>query len=84
LMGEFANYGFNKSHSAAYGLIAYQTAFLKTHFPAEFMAAIMTCDLDNTSKIVRYVDECRRLRLRLLPPDVNRSVLTFDVPAPGT
>ena len=84
LMAEFANYGFNKSHSAAYGLIAYQTAFLKTHYPAEFMAAIMTCDLDNTSKIVRYVDECRRMRIKVLPPDVNRSILTFDVPAAST
>ena len=84
LMAEFANYGFNKSHSAAYGLIAYQTAYLKTHYPAEFMAAIMTCDLDNTAKIVRYVDECRRMRIKILPPDVNRSSLTFDVPAPMT
>ena len=84
LMAEFANYGFNKSHSAAYGLIAYQTAYLKTHYPAEFMAAIMTCDLDNTSKVVRYVDECRRMRLKILPPDINRSSLAFDVPSAST
>jgi DNA polymerase-3 subunit alpha len=83
LMAEFANYGFNKSHSAAYGLITYQTAYLKVHFPEEFMAAIMTCDLDNTSKIVRYVDEVRRMRMTLLPPDINRSILSFDVPPPS-
>jgi DNA polymerase-3 subunit alpha len=82
LMAEFAKYGFNKSHSAAYGLVSYQTAFLKTHFPEEFMAAIMTCDLDNTSKIVRYVDECRRLRLEIIPPNLNCSDLEFSVPAP--
>ncbi len=79
LMAKFAEYGFNKSHSAAYGLVCYQTAFLKVHYPEEFMAAIMTCDLDNTKKIVRYVDECRRLRIKLLPPDINRSHLEFDV-----
>ncbi len=84
LMAKFAEYGFNKSHSAAYGLITYQTAFLKTHFPDEFMAAIMTCDLDNTKKIVRYVDECRRMRIKLLPPTLNRSVLQFAVKSPGT
>lgn len=84
LMAEFANYGFNKSHSAGYGLVSYQTAFLKVHYPDEFMAAIMTCDLDNTKKMVRYVDECRRMRLKILPPDVNRSNLAFDVPAKNT
>jgi len=84
LMAEFANYGFNKSHSAAYGLISYQTAFLKVHYPAEFMAAIMTCDLDNTAKMVRYVDDCRLQHLKVLPPDINRSSLVFDVPAPAT
>ncbi len=84
LMAEFANYGFNKSHSAAYGLVSYQTAYLKVLYPDEFMAAIMTCDLDNTKKIVRYVDECRRMRIKILPPDVNRSTLQFDVPAKNT
>jgi DNA polymerase-3 subunit alpha len=84
LMAEFANYGFNKSHSAAYGLVSYQTGYLKSHYTDEFMAAIMTCDLDNTKKIVRYVDECRRLRITVLPPDINRSILSFDVPKPGT
>ncbi len=81
LMAKFAAYGFNKSHSAAYGLVSYQTAYLKTFFPEQFMAAIMTCDLDNTDKLVRYVEECRRLRFKLLPPDINRSFLEFDVPA---
>lgn len=84
LMAEFANYGFNKSHSAAYGLVSYQTAYLKVHYPDEFMAAIMTCDLDNTKKIVRYVDECRRMKIKILPPDINRSKLEFDVPAKNT
>ena len=84
LMAEFAKYGFNKSHSAAYGLVSYQTAYLKVHYPAEFMAAIMTCDLDNTAKIVRYVDEVRRLKLNLVPPSINTSSLDFDVPAPKT
>lgn len=83
LMAEFANYGFNKSHSAAYGLVSYQTAFLKAYYPEEFMAAIMTCDLDKTSKVVRYVDECRRMRITILPPDINRSILSFDVPDRG-
>ncbi len=83
LMAEFANYGFNKSHSAAYGLIAYQTAFLKVHFPEEFMAAIMTCDLDNTSKVVRYVEECKRLKIKMIPPSINTSGLEFEVPGPN-
>lgn len=83
LMAEFANYGFNKSHSAAYGLVSYQTAYLKAYYPEEFMAAIMTCDLDKTSKVVRYVDECRRMRMAILPPNINRSVLSFDVPDRG-
>jgi DNA polymerase III subunit alpha len=84
LMAEFANYGFNKSHSAAYGYVSYQTAYLKVHYTEQFMAAIMTCDLDNTSKIVRYVEECKRLKLKILPPNINRSDLAFDVPAKRT
>jgi DNA polymerase-3 subunit alpha len=80
LMAKFAEYGFNKSHSAAYGLVSYQTAFLKTHYPEYFMAAIMTCDLDNTDKIVRYIEECRRLKFAVLSPDINSSELEFDVP----
>ena len=82
LMAKFAAYGFNKSHSAAYGLVSYQTAFLKTYYPEEFMAAIMTCDLDNTEKLVRYIEECRRMKFKIYPPDINRSKLEFDVPGP--
>jgi DNA polymerase-3 subunit alpha len=81
LMAKFAEYGFNKSHTAAYGWVTYQTAFLKTYFPTEFMTAIMTCDLDNTDKIVTYVRDCRRLGLTLLPPSVNLSRFEFSVPA---
>ena len=84
LMAKFADYGFNKSHSAAYGLVSYQTAYLKHHYPAEFMAAIMTCDLDNQTKLARYIDDCRRLQLKILPPDINRSELTFTVPSAQT
>jgi DNA polymerase-3 subunit alpha len=80
LMAKFAAYGFNKSHSAAYGLVSYQTAYLKTFFTEQFMAAIMTCDLDNTEKLVRYTEECRRLRFKIMPPNINRSYLQFDVP----
>ncbi len=79
LMAKFAEYGFNKSHSAAYALISYQTAYLKTHFPSEFMAAIMSCDWDNTDKIVRYVDDCQRMGLKVLYPNLNRSHLEFSV-----
>jgi len=80
LMAKFAAYGFNKSHSAAYGLVSYQTAYLKTFFPEQFMAAIMTCDLDNTDKLVRYIEECRRMKFTIYPPNINRSLLEFDVP----
>jgi len=79
LMDKFSEYGFNKSHSAAYGLITYQTAYLKVHFPEEYMAAIMTCDLDNTTKITRYLEECKRLKIKVLPPNVNKSRLEFSV-----
>ena len=84
LMAKFAEYGFNKSHSAAYGLIAYQTAYLKTKFPELFMAAIMTCDMDNTDKVVNYAQDCQRMRFKILPPDINQSELEFTVPAPAT
>lgn len=79
-MAEFAKYGFNKSHSAAYGLVSYHTAYLKTHYPEQFMAAIMTCDLDNTKKVIRYIEDCQRMGIKILPPTVNRSTLEFDVP----
>lgn len=67
LMAKFAAYGFNKSHSAAYGLVSYQTAYLKAFYPEEFMAAIMTCDLDNTDKLVRYIEECKRMKFKIFP-----------------
>ncbi|MGL5799440.1 MAG: DNA polymerase III subunit alpha, partial [Plesiomonas sp.] len=68
LVEKFAGYGFNKSHSAAYALVSYQTLWLKTHYPAEFMAAVMTADMDNTDKIVSLVEECRRMGLKILSP----------------
>ncbi len=79
LMEKFAGYGFNKSHSAAYALVAYQTAWLKAHYPAAFMAAVMTADMDNTDKLVVLKDDCNALGLRLEPPDVNRSAHAFTV-----
>ena len=79
LMAKFAEYGFNKSHSAAYGLISYQTAYLKTLYPKEFMAAILTCDMDNTDKVVRYIRELHRLKINLIGPDIQRSEVEFKV-----
>ncbi|MDV5171753.1 DNA polymerase III subunit alpha [Photobacterium rosenbergii] len=79
LVEKFAGYGFNKSHSAAYALVSYQTLWLKAHYPAEFMAAVMTADMDNTDKIVGLVDECHRMKLELLPPDVNKGLYRFNV-----
>lgn len=79
LMEKFAGYGFNKSHSAAYALVAYQTAWLKAHYPAEFMAAVMSADMQNTDKIVTFVDECHSMNLEITPPDVNAGKLGFTV-----
>ncbi len=79
LMAKFAEYGFNKSHSAAYGVITYQTAYLKTYYPAEFMAALMTTEMDTTDKITKYIGDARAHNLRVLPPDVNRSQRKFSV-----
>jgi len=79
LVEKFAGYGFNKSHSAAYALVSYQTLWLKTHFPAQFMAAVMSADMDNTDKIVTLVDECERMGLPLIPPDVNKGQFKFTV-----
>ena len=76
-METFAGYGFNKSHSAAYALIAYQTAWLKTHYQAAFMAAVLSSDMDNTDKVDEFIHECRDLGLEVLPPDINRSVHAF-------
>ncbi|MDF2408896.1 DNA polymerase III subunit alpha [Aeromonas sp. 2HA2] len=83
LVEKFAGYGFNKSHSAAYALVSYQTLWLKTHFPAEFMAAVMTADMDNTDKIVTLVDECQRMGLTVIPPDVNSGRYRFSVNEDG-
>ncbi|HUH38198.1 MAG TPA: DNA polymerase III subunit alpha, partial [Spongiibacteraceae bacterium] len=83
LMEKFAGYGFNKSHSAAYALVSYQTAWLKTHYPAPFMAAVMSSELDNTDKIVTFIDECRAMKLDLRLPDVNQGDYMFTVNAEG-
>jgi len=77
LMEEFAGYGFNKSHSCAYALLAYQTAYLKTHYPIEFMAALLTSEAGNTDKTVKYINEARGMGISILPPDVNESDLYF-------
>jgi DNA polymerase III subunit alpha len=77
LMAEFAGYGFNKSHSAAYALLAYQTAFLKAHHPVCFMSALLTNEINNTDKIVKYINECRDMGIKILPPDINASHFHF-------
>ena len=74
---EFAGYGFNKAHSAAYALLAYQTAFLKANHPVHFMASLLSSDRDNTDKVVRYISECREMEIPVLPPDVNESDVLF-------
>ncbi len=79
LMEKFAGYGFNKSHSAAYALVAYQTAWLKTHYRAAFMAAVLSADMDSTDKVVRLIEECRVLGLTVAPPDVNQCAFRFSV-----
>jgi len=81
LMEKFAGYGFNKSHSAAYALVSYQTAWLKAHYPAAFMAAVLSSDMDKTEKVVVFIEECRRLRLQLAPPDINFSEYRFTAVA---
>jgi DNA polymerase-3 subunit alpha len=77
LLEKFAGYGFNKSHSAAYGLISYQTAYLKAHYPVEFMAGLLSNEISNTEKISVFVSECKRMGIAILPPDANRSGLKF-------
>ncbi|MBT8342244.1 MAG: DNA polymerase III subunit alpha, partial [Desulfatitalea sp.] len=79
LMEKFGGYGFNKSHSAAYALIAYQTAYLKAHFPVEFIAALLTSEMTSIDGVVKYINECRTHRIDVLPPDVNRGDVTFTV-----
>ncbi len=84
LMEKFAGYGFNKSHSAAYALLSYQTAWLKCHYPAEFMAAVLSADMDNTDKVVTLIEDCHDQNVKVLPPDINESVYQFSVAAPDT
>jgi DNA polymerase-3 subunit alpha len=82
LMEKFAGYGFNKSHSAAYAVLSYQTAWLKAHYPAAFMAAVLSSDMDKTDKVVTLIDECARMGLAVEPPDVNASQFMFTVSGP--
>jgi DNA polymerase-3 subunit alpha len=84
LIEKFAGYGFNKSHSVAYALLAYQTAWLKAHHPEAFMAAVLSCDMEHTDKVVSFIDECAGLGIEVQPPDVNASSFAFTVAGPGT
>ncbi|PKL47115.1 MAG: DNA polymerase III subunit alpha [Candidatus Riflebacteria bacterium HGW-Riflebacteria-2] len=79
LMAGFAEYGFNKSHSAAYAVVTYRTAYLKAHYPVEFMAAVLSSEINDTDKIAEYVDECRTMGIDILPPDINYSESLFKV-----
>ncbi|HBE77561.1 MAG TPA: DNA polymerase III subunit alpha, partial [Firmicutes bacterium] len=83
LLEYFAGYGFNKSHSAAYAVVVYQTAYFKTNFPQEFMAALLTSVMGNTDKIALYIEECRRMGIAILPPDVNKSKAYFNPEGSG-
>ena len=78
-MEKFAEYGFNKSHSAEYADIAYQTAYLKAHYPVEFMAALLTEDMENTDKVIKNINEIRNMEIAILPPDINESSCDFTV-----
>lgn len=82
-MSSFASYAFNKSHAAAYAVVAYQTAYLKAHYPKEYMAALLTSILDNTDKMIGYIAECENLKIKILPPDVNKSRTGFTVEPEG-
>jgi DNA polymerase III subunit alpha len=84
LMEKFAGYGFNKSHSAAYALLAYQTAWLKTHHAAAFMAAVLSADMDSTDKVVRIIEESRKMKLEVVSPDINSCIFRFTVSDPKT
>ena len=79
LMEKFAGYGFNKSHSAAYALVSYQTAWLKCHYPSAFMAAVLSADMDNTDKVVHMLKECKRMKLHISKPSINKSIYRFHV-----
>lgn len=83
LMEKFADYGFNKSHSVAYALLAYQTAWLKAHYPAQFMAAVLSSDMDNTDKVVRFIEDCQRMKLKVNAPTINQSQYRFTVAENG-
>ncbi|MEA3372396.1 MAG: DNA polymerase III subunit alpha [Campylobacterota bacterium] len=78
LIEKFAGYGFNKSHSAAYAMVTFQTAWLKTYYPQEFMAALLTSERDNTDKVVKYIDEVKRMEIELAPPHINKSYMEFS------
>jgi DNA polymerase-3 subunit alpha len=84
LMEKFAGYGFNKSHSAAYALLSYQTAWLKAHYPADFMASVLSADMDNTDKVVTLIDDCNDIGITVIPPDVNRSLYRFSSLSDGS
>ena len=79
-MEKFAGYGFNKSHSAAYALISYQTAYLKTHYTGAFLAAVMTTEMDNTDRLIMIKDDCLNYDIELLPPSINHSLHEFTGP----
>mgnify|MGYP003341524155 CR=1 FL=1 len=79
MIEKFAGYGFNKSHSTAYGAVAYQTAYLKAHYPPEFMAALLSCELGETDKLIEHVEDCRRMGIEILPPNVNQGDVEFSV-----
>jgi DNA polymerase-3 subunit alpha len=79
LMAEFAKYGFNKSHAVAYAVIAYQTAFLKKYYPAQFFAALLGTEMNNTDKVTAYINDARENGIEILPPDVNESLFLFNV-----
>ncbi|GAB55555.1 DNA polymerase III subunit alpha [Glaciecola punicea ACAM 611] len=83
LVEKFAGYGFNKSHSAAYALVSYQTLWLKAHYPSEFMAAVLSADMDNTEKVVTLIDECSNMGIKVLPPDLNSGQHKFTVDQEG-
>jgi DNA polymerase III subunit alpha len=78
LLEKFAEYGFNKSHSAAYGIVTYRTAYLKANYPVEFMSGVLSLEVSNTDKISNFVSECQRMGIQILPPDVNKSALKFS------
>jgi len=79
LIGKFAGYGFNKSHSTAYGAVAYQTAYLKAHYPRDFMAALLSCGMESSDRISEHIDDCRRMEIEVLPPDVNTCEVEFGI-----